>query len=112
MIKAISMHKRKPGMSIEEFRKHYEEIHVPLGLKYFPALKEYRRNYVVHPPGGKELDFDVITEYWYGSMEDYQAAMAFWKGNPDAAKEIHNDELSFRDESKTVVFLVEEMISR
>ena len=111
MVKAISMHKRKPGMSIEGFRKHYEEIHVPLGLKYFP-LKGYRRNCVVHPPGGKELDFDVITEYWYGSMEDYQAAMAFWKGNPDAVKEIHDDELSFRDESKTMVFLVEEMVSR
>ncbi|OGO04678.1 MAG: hypothetical protein A2Y91_06980, partial [Chloroflexi bacterium RBG_13_54_8] len=91
MIKAISIHKRKPGMSIEEFQKHYEEIHVPLGLKYFPALKGYRRNYVVHPPGGRELDFDVITEYWYDSMEDYQAAMEFWTGNPDAVKEIHDD---------------------
>ncbi len=112
MVKAISMHKRKPGTTMEEFRKHYEEIHVLLGLKYFPALKGYRRNYVITPPNGEELDFDVITEYWYESMEDYQAAMEFWTGNPEAVKEIHDDEVSFRDESKTIAFLVEEVVTK
>jgi len=112
MIKAISMHKRQPGMAMEEFRKHYEEVHVPLGLKYFPSLKGYRRNYVIVPPGAEELDFDVITEYWYESVEEYRAAMKFWTTNSEAATEIHDDEVSFRDESKTIAFLVEEVVSK
>jgi len=111
MVKAISMHKRKPGTTMEEFQRHYEDIHVPLGLKHFPALRGYRRNYVIVPPGAEELGFDVITEYWYDSMEDYQTAMEFWTTDSEAVREVHEDELSFRDEAKTVAFLVEEVVT-
>ena len=60
MIKAISLLKRKPGISLEEFSKHYEEVHVPLAMRHFP-FKRYARNYVASP-GAEELGFDCITE--------------------------------------------------
>ena len=112
MVKAMTLTKRKPGLSREEFIRHYEEVHVPLGLKYFPTMKRYVRNYVITPPGPKELDFDCITEYWYDSMDDLQAAVRFWQSELEGAQVIRDDELSFRDESKTVWFLVEEKVTK
>jgi hypothetical protein len=66
MVKGIAMLKRKPGLTQEEFIKHYEEVHVPLVLKHLPSIKRYVRNYVIStvvtPPGLEELEFDCITE--------------------------------------------------
>jgi len=75
MIKAISLLKRKPGISLEEFSKHYEEVHVPLAMRHFP-FKRYARNYVASP-GAEELGFDCITEVWFETMADCEAAAAF-----------------------------------
>lgn len=112
MVKAMTLTKRKPGLSREEFIRHYEEVHVPLGLKYFPTMKRYVRNYVITPPDAKELDFDCITEYWYDSMDDLEAAVRFWQSDLEGAQVVRDDELSFRDESETVWFLVEEKVTK
>jgi hypothetical protein len=46
MIKLVILLKRKPGLSLEEFRRHYEICHAPLALKYLDhLLLDYRRNY-------------------------------------------------------------------
>jgi hypothetical protein len=46
MIKLVILLKRKPGLSHEEFRRHYETRHAPLALKYLDhLLLDYRRNY-------------------------------------------------------------------
>ena len=75
MIKAIGLIKRKPGLSREEFVKHYEEVHAPLALKYFPTIKRYVRNHIITPSGAEEPQFDCITEFWYDDMEGYQAVL-------------------------------------
>jgi len=36
MVKTIALIKRKPGLSREEFIRHYEEVHAPLALKHVP----------------------------------------------------------------------------
>ena len=55
MVKVMFLVKSKPGLSREEFCRHYEEAHVPLALKYFPTFKRYVRNYVITTPGIEDL---------------------------------------------------------
>jgi len=108
MIKGMSLIKRKPGLSREEFSKHYEEVHVPLALRHFP-FKRYVRNYVITPPGVEEPDFDCITEVWFDTMEDCQAAAEF--SVSEGYQVISEDEDRFMDRSRIVAFLVEEKLS-
>jgi hypothetical protein len=72
MIKYMFALKRKPGMSLEEFKDYYENHHAPLALGGSKFVK-YRRSYVI--PGAytsphvdhkiPEPDFDVISEIWF-----------------------------------------------
>ena len=107
MIKAISLLKRKPGISLEEFCKHYEEVHVPLAMKHFPFQK-YARNYIASP-GAEELGFDCITEVWFETMKDCEAAAAF--STSKDYKVISDDEEKFMDRDKIVAFIVEERVT-
>jgi len=109
MIKAIALIKRKPGLSMDEFSRHYEEVHAPLALRHFPVIKRYVRNYVSLPPGAEELEFDCITEFWYENMEGLQAAIDTRRS--EARQLMHDDEESFMDRSKMITFLVEEKVS-
>jgi len=108
MIKAVSLIKRKPGISREEFKEHYEEVHVPLALQHFPFMR-YVRNYVIIPPGVEEPDFDCITEVWFADMEACQAAAEF-SVSPEY-KVISDDEEKFMDRDRIVAFLVEENVT-
>jgi len=110
MVKAIALIKRKSGLSREDFRQHYEEVHAPLILKHSVGLKKYVRNHIIVPVGAEEPDFDCITELWYDSVGDYKASIAVW--STKAGQVIRNDEDSFLDRSKLAFFLVEEKVSR
>ncbi len=105
MIKAMSLVSRKHGLTREEFSRHYEEVHVPLALKHF-AFKKYVRNYVIKSPDAEEPEFDCITEVWFETMEDCQAAAEF--SVSEAYEVIAEDEERFMDRSRIVAFLVEE----
>ena len=110
MVKEIALIKRKPGLSREEFSRHYEEVYVPLIWKYSPPIKRYVRNYIINPFVGEEPDFDCITEVWYENMEGFKA---FGKvRNSEAGKVIIDNEAKFMDRSKIAAFLVEEKVSK
>ena len=110
MIKSIGLFKRKPGLSQEEFAKHYEEVHAPLALKYFSTLfKRYVRNHVITPPGAEEPEFDCVTEIWFESMEDMKTVADFWQS--EAGEVIRRDEETFMDRDKLISFIVEEKVS-
>jgi EthD domain len=74
-------------------------------LKHFP-FKRCVRNYIIKPPDSEELAFDCITEVWFETMVDCQAAAEFSMSK--AYKIIAEDEERFMDRSKIVAFLVEE----
>jgi uncharacterized protein (TIGR02118 family) len=109
MIKMIHLITRKPGLSREEFRQHYEEVHAPLARKHFPTFRKYVRNHVISAPGSKEPDFDCITEIWFDSMQDCQAIVDLWKS--EGGRIIRRDEENFMNRSKLVSFLVDERVS-
>ena len=108
MIKAMSLIKRKAGLTQEEFSRHYEEVHVPLALTYFP-FKGYVRNYVIKASDAEEPWFDCITEVWFETMEHCQAAADFSVSGEYEV--IAEDEEKFMDRGKIVAFLVEEKVT-
>ncbi|MBM3157300.1 MAG: EthD family reductase [Chloroflexi bacterium] len=108
MIKAMSLLKRKPGITLDEFARHYEEVHVPLAMKHFP-FKKYVRNYVSKPEEAEEPWFDCITEVWFETMKDCQAAAEF--SASESYKVISDDEEKFMDRGKIVAFIVDERVT-
>lgn len=75
MIKVFGLFKRKPGMTMEAFIDHYENVHAKLGVKYLDTMAHYSRHYmrpVAEPLEGKifEADYDVVTEIWFNNQED------------------------------------------
>lgn len=121
MIKRMTLIKRKPGISREEFIKHYEQVHAVLVLKYFPVV-HYRRNYIVVPEGAPEAEFDVITETWYKDMESIESSSDAMGGlfardvvgagfQSDLGKIIRSDGAAFTN-GQARRFLVDERISR
>ena len=62
MFKVIWLLRRKPGITIEQFRAHYENSHARLAQKYFgDLLLSYKRNYET---GGEKIarDFWQVKE--------------------------------------------------
>lgn len=63
MVKQIFLIKRKPGLTFEEFQKHYLEVHAPLVKNSFPEIRKYVVNLAIQR--GKETPHDAVTEiYW------------------------------------------------
>ena len=57
--KSIILVNRRDGLTREQFRGHYEQIHVPLALEWFGFAK-YVRNHVV----SEGASFDCLAEFW------------------------------------------------
>jgi len=107
MIKSISLLVRKPGMTHEQFMKHWVEIHAPLALKV-PGLRRYVQSHIVEdrkrpdvPP--LDVEIDGIAELWYDDRESMARAMASAE-----SKALHADGALFIGRIKT--FTVEERV--
>jgi len=112
MVKAMLLLKRKPGLSLAEFRQQYEEVHAPLVLKQYPTPRKYVRNYIttnVMPAGVEELDFDCITEIWFD--DSVQTVIDAVTGGGDAGQAMHHSGKVFLDTPKMVYLIVEEVES-
>lgn len=110
MVKLIAILKRKPGMSFEDFKKHYETSHVPLvsGMQG-DLLKAYVRNYSdgENPyPVGKPNSFDCVTEFHYDSIEDMIAAAAAIQ-DPKNEQAVRDDERKFLDIDNVEIFVAD-----
>jgi hypothetical protein len=119
-MKMIVLFRRKQELTAEQFRDHYEKRHAPLAMKLFPYLKGYRRNYIRHDLKHQRaageitnapLDFDAITEITFDTSADYERMVC---DMADAAirDQVVEDEKRFLDRTATVVFLVDEEISK
>jgi uncharacterized protein (TIGR02118 family) len=115
MKKLTFLFKRKPGMTPEQFREHYENRHVPLALRLLPYFSDYARNYIRHDlayrPEGLHIDnapsFDVVTEVTFATDADYDLMMSRL-ADPTVAKQIIEDEERFMDRKATLMFFVDE----
>ena len=115
MFKTVCLLKRKPGMTMAEFKDYYENHHAKLGERVLPDGVQYFRRYVSvvpNPVTGEvaEAEYDVITEMWFENQEVYDAAMTALS-EPEIAAEIVEDEEKLFDRSKIRFCTIEECAS-
>lgn len=96
-VRIFSMPRRRGGLSHDQFRKHYWEVHGTLVAKN-AAFVKYANRYVQHHvlPGTIKTSFgfvpyDGLSEFWFDSLD---AAQSAWS-DPSYMAELRSDEKNF-----------------
>lgn len=110
MARLICLLKRKPGMSVEEFREHWQTRHGPL-VRGTEACARHVTFYEQYLPADSPVPlgkgFDGVTIMGFATPEDFLAFVA----EPDYATHIQPDEASFLDLDGLVGIMVDEPTS-
>jgi uncharacterized protein (TIGR02118 family) len=114
-MKVMMLFKRKPGITLEQFREYYEKNHAPLAVRLLPYFKSYTRKFVRHDMNYRssslagEVNFDVVTELTFESKDDYER-MTKALADPAVYDQIVKDEEQFMDRSPggRLMFFVDE----
>jgi uncharacterized protein (TIGR02118 family) len=111
MIKVLGLLTRKPGISHEEFVRHWFDIHGPLAHAV-PGVRRYVQSHIVGTrtrPDIPETDVEVdgIAELWYDDMEMMQRA-----GASPEMKALTDDGALFIGRIKTYVIEERQIIPR
>lgn len=107
MIKVMMFIHRRPDLTFDEFRAHYEGTHVPLALSRLGYLRRYIRNYFP-PREGVSQPCDCVTELWFDDVESLQKQSARMANDPA----LSDDELKFMDRPRLHSSIVEEIETR
>ena len=115
MVKVSVILKRRPGMSPEEFRRYWREVHGPLLLRQ-PALMRHIHKYVLNHSiaeafadiPGVSSQFDGIAELSGDSADDVRRGLA----EPAYAEVIRPDEEKFLDLPNCVFMVTEEVVMK
>lgn len=80
--KILLFMKRRPDLTMAQFRDYYENHHAPLCAKYSSGLSRYVRRYIEpqsHPETGtwEEPTFDVITELWFEDEAIFKGTLSY-----------------------------------
>jgi uncharacterized protein (TIGR02118 family) len=116
MLKIVSLLKRNPTLTRQQFITYYETHHVPLVLGFVgDHLHGYCRNFVVGDLVEGDLNnlptgIDGITELWFASEADLEAATEVMQ-RPQVAERVAADESIFLDRGAIRTYLVEEHAS-
>ena len=115
MIKVVMPMKRRPGMTIPEFREYYETKHRLIGEKYLKgyASKYMRRftNPTVDRDGElRDPEYDVFLEIWYPDQATMEACGKVLSA-PEVQKEIREDEEKVFDMRFMRSYTVDESVS-
>jgi uncharacterized protein (TIGR02118 family) len=111
MYKILLFMKRRPDLSVEEFRAYYENRHVPLCQKYMSGVDRYIRRFInpqPHPETGSCDDlFDVMTELWFADEASFKGTLAYLT-TTIMAEEIIEDEKNLFDRTSFRIATVAE----
>ena len=105
MFKILLFLKRRPGMSVQDFRDYYENVHSKLGEKYSNGVSRYIRRFLDPQPNAEtgtndELPYDVITELWFDNEATYRSTVQYLATSimPD---DVVEDEKNLFDRTKS-----------
>jgi hypothetical protein len=121
MVKILWFLKRKPGLTHQQFRDHYENSHVVMGHKYVGHLMTgYHRNYPFEAwisPSSKreegtvprvEPEWDCITEMRIRDEAAYEEILRIIN-DPVIGKMFVDDEHNFLDRSSVIMLKCNEV---
>jgi hypothetical protein len=105
MVRLICLLKRKPGMTVEEFRDHWHHHHGPL-IRATPNIARHVVRYEQYLPADSPVElggeFDGVTIMGFAQAEDFLAFVQ----EDDYLSVIHPDEQSFLDMEGLVGIIV------
>jgi len=103
MLKFMVVVYRRPNLTPQEFRRHFEQIHGPLA-RNLPGLRKYVQNYVSTDATRESPGWDAIVELYF---DDWDAMEAAWASPQGAASDA--DLPAFADMTRTTWSVVEEV---
>jgi uncharacterized protein (TIGR02118 family) len=108
MVKLLCFLKRKAGMSLEDFNRHWRETHGAL-IAGLPKLARHIVRYEQHRrlPGHAHLGtpgYDGVAVQWFDSIDGFMAFVS----EADYAEHVFPDEERFLDRSGLVWMITEE----
>jgi uncharacterized protein (TIGR02118 family) len=106
MLKFIVVCYRKAGLSREEFRGYFREVHGPLAVA-MPHVSRYVQNFVEPDPAEGDPPWDAVIEFWFANRATYDAAWQSPEGKRAAA-----DNANFMDMERTSWAIVDEKVLR
>ena len=101
--------RRRADLSVEAFRKHYEEAHVKLSFDHLPRMLRHVRNYPIPIKGQVEPDYDCVTECWFENWEAMRETAALIAA--EKRELISEDEARFLDRASVRTRIVEEHVT-
>jgi len=117
MIKLVYVIDRRPDVPEAEFYRYWLEDHGPLVRRHAKAIraKKYVQSHLIDTPANEALrsargmlePIAGITEVWWDSIEDFQAAYSTPEGQA-AGAELSADEDKFINVKTSQVFLTKE----
>ena len=108
-VKFVSLLKRRPGMSREEFIDYHRDSHLKIFMAD-PTIRRLCRRYVQSHPvtsgieGLPDPQFDGVVEAWFDNVEDLREAFS----SETYMVNIRTSELKFIDVEHTVNLVTEE----
>jgi uncharacterized protein (TIGR02118 family) len=117
MVKVVFCVRRRPDLSVDDFKRYWIENHALLVKKHAAALgaKRYVQDHTVEDDTNAALRasrgsmeaFDGIAEVWWDSRDALTAALSRPEGQA-AGEELLEDERNFIDLARSSLFLTEE----
>jgi len=117
MIKLVYVIHRREGLSREEFHRYWLEVHAPKVRVVVNQIRarRYIQSHTIDTPlnaalaesRGLSPGCDGITEVWWDTLEDFQAA-ATDPGGAEALKMLLEDEQHFIDFARSTIVITEE----
>jgi uncharacterized protein (TIGR02118 family) len=99
MVKLLLLVSRLPGLTIEQFTEHWEQVHGPLAAR-LPGLRRYVQNHpVLEAYGVRGMSHDGYAELWFDDLASLQAAYA----SPEWAAVREDSAMLFADPRGVVV---------
>lgn len=102
MIRMLALLVRRPDLSRDAFRSHYEGQHAPLALPLLDGVRHYVRNHVAPGLDAGRCPFDVLSEFGYESQAAVTAVAA--RLDSERGEAIREDERRFMDKPRNRFF--------
>ena len=73
MVKLVGLIRKRSGLTTEQFRAHWLDVHAPLA-RQFPGLRRYAVNFIDRD-ANPTAAYDGFSELWFDSEEALNAAL-------------------------------------